>query len=124
MFHNNAGSGFARKRNPKLKILSNHQYNFVDIQDIILITREGRRTIIYAIDDLVIPTYESLQKLEERLGHCFFRCHKGFIINPEMVTKILPWGSKTYLIKLAYIDVTALMTLGKVKEFQKRYWVI
>jgi two-component system, LytTR family, response regulator len=111
--------------NPKLEILSNNRYCFVDIQDIILITRENRRTIIYVTGALVIPTYESLKKLEERLPDFhFFRCHKAFIINPEKVTEILPWGSKTYLVKLANINITALMTQEKVEEFQERYWVI
>ncbi|VBB05129.1 Hypothetical protein LUCI_0336 [Lucifera butyrica] len=71
-----------------------------------------------------VQTYEPLQKLEDRLKeHNFFRCHKGFIINPDMVVEIIPWGNKTYLVKLANTKETALMTWDHVKEFQKRYCV-
>ena len=41
-----------------------------------------------------------------------------------MVVEILPWGSKTYSVKLAHTNVTALMTLEKVKEFQEKYCII
>ena len=110
---------------PKLKIQSNDRCSFVNIHDIILITREDRRTMIYATGGFIVHTYESLQELEGRLkNYHFFRCHKGFIINPEMVVEILPWGSKTYSVKLANTSVTALMTLEKLKEFQEKYCVI
>jgi two-component system, LytTR family, response regulator len=53
--------------------------------------------MIYATRGLVVPTYESLQELEERLkDYHFFRCHRGFIINVDMVTEILPWGSNLF----------------------------
>ena len=51
----------------------------------------------------------------------FFRCHKGYIINTDMVTEILPWGHKTYVAQLAKTKETALMTLEKAKEFRQKY---
>jgi len=111
-------SDFSGIDEPKVKIQSNRRYSFVNIHDIILITRECRQTKIYVTGGPVIPTYESLSELDKRLkDYNFFRCHKGFIINSGMVIEIIPWGSKTYLVKLANINVTALMTLNKVKEF-------
>ena len=112
-----------QNENLKLKIQSNDRCHFVNIQDIILITRIERKTVIYTKQD-TIKTYESLQQLAERLKNCnFFRCHKGYIINKDMVTEILPWGNKTYIAKLANTKETALMTLEKAKEFRKRFCV-
>lgn len=31
-----------------------------------------------------------------------FRCHKGYIINADFVNEIVPWGKKTFLVKMAY----------------------
>ncbi|MBP2654470.1 MAG: two component transcriptional regulator, LytTR family [Firmicutes bacterium] len=108
----------------KLKVLSNEKSIFINVSDIILVTRSERKTMIYVIGDSVIQTNESLQSLEDRLArYRFFRCHKGFIINPDMVVEIFPWGNKTYLVKLANTKETALMTLEHAKEFQKRYCV-
>ena len=106
----------------KLKVISNDKSNFVNIPDIIFITRNDRKTIIYVVGDIVLQTYESLHNLAEQLeGFRFFRCHKGFIINPDMVLEISPWGSKSYLVKLANTKETALMTLECAREFQNRY---
>ncbi|MBU2703329.1 two-component system LytT family response regulator [Sporomusaceae bacterium BoRhaA] len=108
----------------KLKVLSNEKSIFVNISDIIFVTRSERKTIIYVVGGSVIQTNEPLQSLEKRLEHYqFFRCHKGFIINPSMVLEIFPWGNKTYLVKLANTKETALMTVEHVREFQKQYCI-
>ncbi|BBB93428.1 MAG TPA: LytTR family DNA-binding domain-containing protein [Methylomusa anaerophila] len=113
-----------REESLKLKVLSNEKSTFINIPDIIVITRKERRTVIYAVGNVAVKTYESLQKLEEQLkDYRFFRCHKGFIINPDMVLEVSPWGNKTYLVKLANTKETALMTMENVKEFQKRYCI-
>jgi DNA-binding LytR/AlgR family response regulator len=110
--------------NPKLKIVYDDKSTYVNISEIILITRADRKTLIHAMGGSIVPTYESLHNLEERLmKYCFFRCHKGYIINPDMVLEISPWGNKSYLVRLANTKETALMTLEHVKLFQDRYCV-
>jgi two-component system LytT family response regulator len=105
----------------KLIVQSNDRCNFINIHDVILITRIERKTVIYTLQGC-IKTYEPLQQLGERLkSDNFFRCHKGYIINTDMVTEISPWGHKTYLVKLANTKETALMTLQKAKEFREKY---
>lgn len=109
------------KKNMKLKIKSSQSCIIVNTQDIIFITRSERRTLIYTTQG-IIKTYEPIEKLYGRLkGDNFFRCHKGYIINADMVIEYLPWGHKTYVVKLANTKETALMTLEKAKEFQKKY---
>lgn len=108
----------------KLKIVSNDKSTYINISDIVLITRCNRKTMIYEVGDIVLQTYESLQDLIEKLGrYHFFRCHKSFIINPKMVRELSPWGNKSYLVKLANTKETALMTLECAKEFQNRYCI-
>lgn len=115
-------AGQITKKNSKIKIQSCDHFNIINIKDIIFITRSGRQTVLHTISG-TIKTYEALEKLHLRLkGWNFFRSHKGFIINVDMVTELSPWGHKTYLVKLANTKETALMTLGKVKEFQKMYF--
>lgn len=111
------------KDNFKLMIPANDRYNFVNMQEIILISRINRKTVIFTTHGIV-KTYESLQKLGERLKNDhFFRCHKGYIINTDMVTEISPWGHKTYLVKLANTNETALMTFDKAREFREKYCI-
>lgn len=116
--HNDAQKG---NDTSKLFIQCNDRYKIINIKDILIITRISRQTIIYTINDKIL-TYEPLHKFEERLKKKnFFRSHRGFIINTELVTEIFPWGEKTFLVKFAHTSETALMTFEKAKEFRKNY---
>ncbi|WP_052216910.1 LytR/AlgR family response regulator transcription factor [Thermincola ferriacetica] len=110
-------------KNMKLKIQTQDSCNIIDIQDIIFITREDRKTAIHTSTG-VFKTNESLEKLHRRLKtENFFRCHKGYIINADKVTELSPWGHKTYLVRLKGTKETVLMTLDKAKEFQEKYLI-
>jgi DNA-binding LytR/AlgR family response regulator len=109
-------------QNVKLKVSSNEKSTFINIPDIVLITRNERKTTIHVAGGSMVQTYEPLHNLEKRLKkYRFFRCHKGFIVNPDMVMELSPWGNKTYLVKLSNTKETALMTLENAKEFHRRY---
>lgn len=119
-----AGNGTSAahpEKNSKLAIKSSDGQVFLDAKDIILITRSDRHTIITTTKGTV-TTYEPLQSLSTKLeADTFFRCHKGYIINADMVMEISPCGDKTHLVKLASTPETALMTRERAKEFQGRY---
>ena len=107
----------------KLAVQLSNNFIFVNPQDIIFITRKSRKTVIYTTQGIFAIT-ESLWKLEQRLNiESFFRSHKGFIINVEMVTEFNPWGNKTYLVKLMNTEETALATMEKAKEFRQKYCI-
>lgn len=109
------------KRDFKIRIKSNNSQRFISSKDIIFITCCDRKTIIYTKNG-PIETKETLRDLSKRLNdNFFFRCHKGYIININMVTEIIPWGNKTFLVKFADINDTALMTFEKIREFREKY---
>lgn len=109
--------------NFKLFVQSNDNSLFVEIQDIIMITRYEQRTIIYTTEE-TITTYEPLKSIANRLNNNrFFRSHKGYLINVEKVKEISPLGNKAYQVKLANINEKALMTLEKLKEYREKYCV-
>lgn len=110
-----------RNKNLKLAIQLDNNLILINPKDIIFITRYDRKTVIYTTLGIV-KTNGPLQEIEQQLqGYNFFRCHKGYIINAEMVTEITPWGNKTHLVKLLHTDETALITLEKVKEFRNKF---
>lgn len=105
----------------RLSVQSEDGFKVINLADIVLITRFDRKTVIYTAVD-ILRTNESLQEVEKHINSKqFFRCHKSYIVNTDMVKEIIPWGSKTYLVKLANTTETALMTLEKVKEFRLKY---
>ncbi|RCX16509.1 LytTR family two component transcriptional regulator [Anaerobacterium chartisolvens] len=109
-----------KKECKKVIVECNGVCNIINPNDIIFITRYERKTIIvtrYAH----IRTNDSLEEMERRLDINFYRCHKGFIINPDLVSEILPFGHKTYQIKFLFTDESALMTKERFKLFRNVY---
>jgi DNA-binding LytR/AlgR family response regulator len=72
----------------KLVIKTNNKSFLVDSEEIILIERKGRKTVIHTATGQV-STNEPLQSLLGRLDETmFFRCHKGFVINTAKVIEM------------------------------------
>lgn len=115
LYQNKSGLG-------KIIIKNREGFSLIDEEDIILIQRENRNTVIYTSDGQRHITSEGLSELEERLDrNLFLRTHKSYIINVSMVYKIYPYGRWTYVAKLRNTDMDALITHDKFEEIQKRF---
>ena len=103
----------------KILIKSKEGISFIDMNDIVIIQREDRNTVLYTVDESY-STSEGLSELEERLDkNQFFRSHKSYIINLSMLHKIYPYGRWTYIIKLRNTDKDALLTHDKYEELKR-----
>jgi two-component system LytT family response regulator len=106
----------------KLIIHDHHNLLFLDVDNIIMLTRSGRKTQIHLTGEKVVNTSEPLGKLERRLDCLnFFRTHKGYIINLNMLVEVSPWGKASYELKLANTRETALATVEKIQELKVRF---
>lgn len=105
----------------KLLIKGKDQLIFVDKKDIILVERIDGNTLITTADE-VYRTSASLGSIEEKLDEKeFMRCHKSYIINLSMISKIEVYGRWTYTVSLKNTDSTALMTAQKYEDIKKLY---
>lgn len=103
----------------KIIIKNKEGISFVDTDDILIIQREDRSTVIYTLDGSYI-TSEGLSELEERLDNKkFLRTHKSYIINLSMINKIYPYGRWTYIVKLKNTNKDALLTHDKYEDLKK-----
>lgn len=115
--------GLLRNNKPNLQlkklIIKNKEgTSFIDTENIILIQRENRSTVIYTIDRRY-ETSESLGHLEDRLDNkLFFRSHRSYIINISKISRIEPYGRWTYIIKFSNSEIDALITLDKYRELE------
>lgn len=88
----------------------------VDLKDIIFITKEDRKTVVHYTGGKVLAD-ESLGALEEQLrDQNFFRAHKGFLINLNMVKELVPCGKSTYQVVMSNTAERPLMTWDKLRE--------
>jgi len=96
--------------------------NFVSQADILLIQRENRSTVLYATEGRRFETSEALGDVQERLDpQIFFRCHKSYIINLNVIDSITPYGRWTYVVHLAGTQQDALITHEKYEELEKMF---
>ena len=105
----------------KLLIKGKEQISFVDKSDIIMIERVESATCIVTKDE-TYRTSIGLGEIEEKLSpNDFMRCHKSYIINLSMISKIEPYGRWTYIVKFKGIEETALITAQNYEELKKMF---
>lgn len=110
-----------RENERKLLVHSNGLMKLIGLDDIVMLARCGRKSLIYT-KEMVVETYEPLHKIEQRMNSPrFFRCHKGYIINVNFVEDIMYWSKNVYQVKLNYVDETAQITPAKLKEYKSRF---
>jgi len=95
---------------------------FIDLDDILLIQREDRMTVIYAEGETRYMTSDSLSELEERLPRdTFFRSHKSYIVNINHIVSITPYGRWTFVVRLRGTQHDALITHDRFEELEKMF---
>ena len=93
------------------RIMLHHKegVNFINQSDILLVQRENRSTVLYATNGRRFETSEALGDVEARLDpKIFFRCHKSYIINLNVIDNITPYGRWTYVVHLTGTTQDAL----------------
>lgn len=98
---------------------NNSKLVYLNIDDIIYVTKEGRKSTIYFIGGQ-IKTNDKLSVLEEQLeGYPFFRSHSGFIVNLKMVKELIPAGRSSYELVMENTKDRPLITVEKFKELEE-----
>lgn len=96
--------------------------SFCRQEDILLVQRENRSTVLYATGGRRFVTGEALGEIEARLDpRLFFRCHKSYIVNLNAIDNITPYGRWTYVVRLNGTDQDALITHEKYEELEKLF---
>ena len=110
--------------NTPARIMLRHRegVSFVDLNDILLVQREERATVVYVADGGRFVTGDTLGEMEERLPEgMFFRTHKSYIVNINHIESISPYGRWTYIVKLRGTKQDALITHERFEELQTRF---
>ncbi len=98
---------------------NNGKFVYLNLDDIIYVTKEGRKTTIYFIGGR-IQTNDKLSALEKQLeGYPFFRSHSGFIVNLKMVKELVPASRSSYELVMENTKNRPLITVEKFKELEE-----
>lgn len=91
---------------------------FLDPDDVFIVQREGRQTVIITAADRHYVA-DGMGEIEELLPKDrFLRSHKSYIINKTKIKKITPYGRWTYIVEFTGIKDDALLTSEKEKELR------
>jgi two-component system LytT family response regulator len=102
-----------------IAIKSHEETAILNQDEIVLVQRENRSTVIIT-DRARYITTQSLSELEIKLDNgIFVRSHKSYIINYTKIQKLIPYGRWTYIVKFRDIPDDALITSEKLKEYEK-----
>ena len=108
--------------NGRLMLHHKEGVSFINMNDILLVQREDRATVIYTVGNGRYVTGDSLGDTEARLDPgVFFRCHKSYIINLNYISNITPYGRWTYVVRLKGITQDALITHEKYEELERMF---
>ncbi len=106
----------------KLMLRHKEGVSFVDMEDILLIQREERSTVMYLAGGERLVTSDSLSELDERLpDDMFFRTHKSYVVGLRHIDSITPYGRWTYVVKLRGTTHDALVTAERLEILQKMF---
>lgn len=105
---------------PKLAVSSDGCKVFINQTDIILITRDRRKTLIYTANcKEPLQIGEPLNVIFDRLNKkMFFRSHKSFIINLNYVERLDSWGAKSHQVTMKLINEKGLVSNNVLKELE------
>ena len=96
--------------------------SFVDIPDIAMVMRENRTTVLLMKDGTRFIVGDGMAELDERLPDAiFFRTHKSYIVNLNLIESIQPYGRWTFIVKLKGLKEDALITHERFEALQKRF---
>ena len=93
--------------------------SFLDLADIAMVMRENRATIVLMKDGARYTVSDGMAELDERLpDDRFFRTHKSYIVNLNLIESIQPYGRWTYVVKLKGLKDDALITHERFEVLQ------
>jgi two-component system LytT family response regulator len=96
--------------------------SFVDVPDIAMVMRENRATVLLMKDGARYVVPDGMAELDERLpDEIFFRTHKSYIVNLNLIESIQPYGRWTFVVKLKGLREDALITHERFEALQKRF---
>ena len=96
--------------------------SFLDLTDIAMVMRENRATVVLMKDGARYAVSDGMAELDERLPDgLFFRTHKSYIVNLNLIESIQPYGRWTFVVKLKGLKDDALITHERFEVLQKMF---
>lgn len=105
-----------RMSEQKLYLKSNSMIIYLNINDILFVEKEARKSVVHTVDNSYETTY-LLQEYESRLPEYFFKTHRSYLVNLKKISFIEPSG-ETYLAYFSKRNKVAHISKLKIHEVE------
>jgi DNA-binding LytR/AlgR family response regulator len=79
----------------------NENWILVDYEDIMWIVAQSKKVYAHTVAGEKLRVRRTLKALESRLAERgFARVHRGYLVNLDHVAEVVPWFSRTYLVRM------------------------
>jgi len=103
----------------KISISLGEHYKPILIEEIVAVAADGRGVRIFTVEGEFMYS-KSITSMEESLyEEIFFRCHRGYIININLIDKIDIWFNNTYQLEMKGISEKIPVSRTYVNQFRK-----
>jgi DNA-binding LytR/AlgR family response regulator len=116
----NGGERPVKKEIEKVAAWDGEEIIILDVGDVLFFTSEESETFVITKKGKY-KMKDTLDVLELRLGaYNFFRCHRGFLINLNHISKISPWfGANSYISKFDGFPYEIPISRNRIKEMKR-----
>jgi len=109
---------YSKGRLDKISIPKEGGLVYVEINDILFITRENRVTQIKTRTNM-FHSRTTIREYEQKLtGYGFYRAHNSYLVNIEYAEELQEWFNGAYKLKLRHHDKTIPVARGYAKNFK------
>lgn len=115
-------SGLVEQKNGpqqgKLAVGVDESVTYLNPADVLFASRENKTTTVVSSKG-TFKSRMTLKELEARLmRHSFFRVHKSYLVNTEMITEMTPWFNGAFQLTLNGTDVQIPVSRNYVKALR------
>ena len=110
---------FKRERTRgKLAVGGDESITYLNPAEVLFVSRESNTTAVVSSKG-VFSSRKTLKELESRLlPHSFFRVHKSYLVNTEVITEMTPWFNGAFQLTLEGTDVQIPVSRNYVKALR------
>jgi len=109
-----------KKEEPcRIAVKKEKEIILIDQETIIFLEITGKKITMHCFDNKYELT-GTLDQLEKKLAHNYFRSHKSYLVNIYCIQKIVPWNDNTYLIYFKNTTEQAALSRRKYQELLER----
>lgn len=107
----------------KITVFQDDKIVVISLDEIYYIEVNDKDTHIYTKDNQYISKFK-ISKWEEILPRKkFYRTHRGYIVNLDIIKEIEPWFNGTYILKLQDVDFRIPVSRNNTKEFKDLFFL-